>query len=85
MSTSVRDVGALLAKARETCARRDKQDRSLGLAAPGDCPLDVQVNTAISALDAALATRDWNFVAEARILLEQLPVPKSGGKGLLVL
>jgi hypothetical protein len=61
----------LLAKARQTNARRDADDREGGKAgAPGDCPLDLHLRTAISALAAGMDAGDWDCVAEGLAMLQ---------------
>ena len=47
-------------------------ERKAGLGAVSDCPPDMIVRTAISALEAGLTTKDWNCVAEAADMLAKM-------------
>ena len=60
----------LIAKARQTNQQKDAIDRQFGLVAEGDADLKVRAKTAMMALQAAIATEDWETVAEAYCLLE---------------
>jgi hypothetical protein len=62
----------LLKRARRINAVRDAMDRSHGFAPPADCSWEVQVKTVISALQAGITHRNWDCVAEAQAMLEDM-------------
>lgn len=66
------DYDKLMAKARKTNSRRDQLDREAGFSAPHECDPSIHVATVMGALEAAIRSRDWNCVAEAQAMLEQL-------------
>ena len=61
---------ALLALARETNARRDRDERRAGFAAPPDATLDLHLRNAISAVIAGIEGRDWDCVAEGLAMVQ---------------
>jgi hypothetical protein len=71
----------LIDEARTRNRQRDRDERKGKYAAPSDCPLDIQVATAMAAIKCAIIAEDWSTVAEAYALLEdtlgQLPRTKS--------
>jgi hypothetical protein len=66
---SAEEVAAMIERAEATNRERDALERSAGLAAPPDFPLDLLVRTAISALEAGLRENNWDCVAEATAML----------------
>jgi hypothetical protein len=66
------DYKKLMAKARQTNAKRDETDREGYFATPDYGPLSQMLKTAMSAVEAGIITADWNAVAEGQAMLEQL-------------
>ncbi len=62
----------MMKKARDTNRKRDNVEREVGYAAVPDCPPDLQIRTAMSAIQAGIASNDWNCIAEAQAMLEQV-------------
>jgi len=59
----------LVARARETNARRDQDETAAGFANPSAGPTDETIRTIICALMAGIMTSDWNAVAEGYVML----------------
>src|SRR6516225_1032760 len=59
----------LVARARETNARRDQDETAAGFANPFAGPTDETIRTIICALMAGIMTSDWNAVAEGYVML----------------
>jgi len=66
------DYETLMQDARKTNAMLDKIDRLHGLAAPADCSIGIQIDTAMGAIRAGIDTDDWACVAEGQAILETL-------------
>lgn len=64
------NYAALMQKARKTNAQRDEADRNLGFATPFDLGVSECVKTAMEAIRAGIENEDWDFVAEAQVILE---------------
>lgn len=62
----------MVSEARARNMIRDGIDRDHGMAAPGDCPWEVQLTTARDALGCAVRLESWETVAEAYELLDVL-------------
>lgn len=67
-----RERDALLAKARETNVERDEFDREAGWGVPSEGPLGGHVSTVRSALICGIDTEDWDCVAEAAAMCEEI-------------
>lgn len=70
----------LMAKARRTNAKRDQDEREVGFAAPSDCTPDLQLRTAMMAIQAGIEMDDWDCIAEAQAMLEHLHLVITGKK-----
>lgn len=62
----------LLSKAKATNAKRDQDDREVGFQAASDGTPDMQLRTAIGAIEAGIVTDDWDCIAEAQAMLLHL-------------
>lgn len=62
----------LMNKARKTNRERDTIDHETGCAAPQEGTKGMLLRTAMCALQAGIASGDWNCVAEGQVMLEQL-------------
>ena len=69
-SLSESEYEALLKKAKRTNQQRDRHDRKVGFAAPGDASLRVYFRTVLSALEAGMRMEDWPCVAEGYVMLQ---------------
>lgn len=68
----------LMERARKTNAKRDKDERKAGFAANSVFAPDLQLRTAMSAIQAGIAVEDWNCIAEAQAMLEHLHLVVTG-------
>lgn len=59
-------------KAVATNRDRDKIDRDHGNPAVPDCPMDIQVSTVKSAIRAGMISKDWDCIAEAYAMLDDI-------------
>lgn len=59
-------------KARKTIARMDKSDHENGYATPVEVGPVETVRTAMCAIEAGIALKDWDCVAEGYVMLEQI-------------
>lgn len=59
-------------KARKTIARMDKVDHEYGYATPKEIGLVEAVRVAMCAIEAGIALKDWDCVAEGYVMLEQI-------------
>jgi len=66
------DYEDMMKKARATNKQRDNHERKVGFMAASDCSLDLQIRTAMSAIQAGIASNDWVCIAEAQAMLEQV-------------
>ena len=67
------DYEKLMRKARRINAKRDKEEREVGFAAPGDGDDNsLFLRTAMSAIECGIKTDDWDCVAEGQAMLETL-------------
>lgn len=71
-SNGVERFEVLVAKARRTCAQMTKEEQANGHESPQDCPIDVEADTALCAMRAALACSDWDHAAESYVMLENV-------------
>lgn len=62
----------LVEKARRTNIGRDKIERRHGFASPSAVPLDIGLRTVLSALACGLEAQDWDCVAEAYAMLQDI-------------
>lgn len=60
----------LMAKARQTNAKRDETDRQDGYAAPSDAGVLALLRTVRSAIECGITAGDWNPIAEGQAMLE---------------
>lgn len=68
-----------VARARRTNAERDAIDRAVGTATPAEAGHWESIATAASAVAAGLQTDDWDCVAEAFVLLEEILTTRPKG------
>ena len=66
------DYEKIMRRARRVNAKRDRDERKAGFAAPSDGPLSQQIRTAMSAIEAGIRVKDWNCIAEGQAMLELL-------------
>jgi hypothetical protein len=62
----------LVKKARRTNASRDKSERQHGFGVPSEIPIDCGLRTVITALACAIGKSDWDCVAEAYAMLQDI-------------
>lgn len=62
----------LLSKARERVYLMDAEDRANGIAAPADSDLVSHASAVAEAIRAGISTSNWDCVADAWVMLEQL-------------
>lgn len=68
----------LITKARATNKKRDQDEREVGFKAVSDCTPDLQLRTAMSAIQCGIAIGDWDSIAEAQAMLEHLHLVVTG-------
>ena len=62
----------IIARARDTNAKRDAIERTAGFKTPSDGSSDLLLRTAIIAVLAGLTDKDWHAVAEGYCMLTDL-------------
>ena len=62
----------IMQKARETNIKRDMIDRKNGFVIPKDTKLDDYVRNVMCAIQCGISTNDWNCIAEAQAMLEDI-------------
>jgi hypothetical protein len=62
----------LMAQARKTNKERDQDERAVGFQAASDGTPDLQLRTAMSAIECGIKIEDWSCIAEAQAMLEHL-------------
>ena len=62
----------LMREARARNEERDVDERRMGFAAPEDCALLGFLRTAMAAIEAGVTNSNWECVAEAQAMLEQV-------------
>lgn len=75
------EIRAIMALAEKTNTQRDIYDKQAGFGSPTQGPPDITLRTVMMALHSAMATDDWNCVAEAQSMLSVLEFqirPKKG-------
>lgn len=66
------DYDKLMRTARQTNAKRDEGERESGFAAPPDNEPSMFLRTAMAAIECGIRTDDWESIAEAQAMLEQV-------------
>lgn len=59
----------MVARAEQTNARRDQNDRANGFGAPSDGPTELALETCILAVWCGMKMQDWDTVAEGLAML----------------
>ena len=62
----------IVAKAAKTNSRRDAIDAEAGFPAPSECPVDVYLRTAMTAIHCGLSTSNFDAVAEGYAMLQDI-------------
>ena len=66
------DYDKIMAKAKKTNAKRDKDERDSGFAAPMDNGPFQYLRTAAAAIESGIKTDDWDSVAEGLVMIEDI-------------